>query len=331
MALDRRLHQKRPEVQRKVPDGALGCQFRQISAQLALQTRSQKPVIAVGADCAEERHGGRSGDDDAAAERLHSCILVHLDADLQKALALAAVECEHLMALELCHRLAEFVIQAVDRVLVLCAARGQDGLLLHQCAQTLAKLCVVGDALGQNVSRARKRILRRLHALFRVDVFKSQHLRRLHTARLGENGVRQRLQPFFLCNGGARAALGAERAVDVLDLGKRRSGVNALCQRIGQLFLRGDELLHLRAARLQIAQVLQPRFKRAEHGIVHAAMRLLAVAGNEGNGVALVQKRGDVFHVFFRAAKLRGQNGSDVLHVILLLSDSFCIVAQNHV
>ena len=115
-----RLHQKRPEVQREIMDRTLRSGIRQRAAQLPFQTRRQQAVIAVGRDCAEKRHGRRSGRYDRAADRLHGKLLVHVHGNSEPALALTAIERQHLMALEPGDRLREVVIEPVDRVLLLC-------------------------------------------------------------------------------------------------------------------------------------------------------------------------------------------------------------------
>ena len=42
---------------------------------------------------------------------------------------------------------------------------------------------------------------------------------------------------------------------------------------------------------------MEPFLQRPEGGVIHSAMKLLAVAGNEGDRVALVQQPDHVFHM----------------------------------
>ena len=51
----------------------------------------------------------------------------------------------------------------------------------------------------------------------------------------------------------------------------------------------------------KIAQILEPCFERPKRCVVHCAVLLLAVAGDERNGVAFVQKGNDVFNIFLLA------------------------------
>ena len=138
-------------------------------------------------------------------------------------------------------------------------------------------------------------------ARFRVNVCLRQHLRRVHFQRLRENCVRQRLEALFLRDGRAGAALGLVGPVEVLDLSQRRRLVDGLRQLLRQLFLRGDGGLDLLAPLGKIAQILEPCFERPKRCVVHCAVLLLAVAGDERNGVAFVQKGNDVFNIFLLA------------------------------
>ena len=82
--------------------------------------------------------------------------------------------------------------------------------------------------------------------------------------------------------------------VEILDLGERRGLVDRGGELVRQLALRLDRGFDFVTAGLQIFEVLQARLERAERRVVHRAVRLLAVTGDEGNGVALVQQGDDV-------------------------------------
>ena len=58
---------------------------------------------------------------------------------------------------------------------------------------------------------------------------------------------------------------------------------------------------HYNAPLREIAQILQPRFQRPKRRVVHRAVLLLAVAGDERDGVALIQKGDDIFDIFLPA------------------------------
>ena len=316
-ALDRRLHEQRAEVERKVVDGLLVGRVSQGGAQLALHAGLQQPVIAVVADSLHEVHRGAPGLYHAAADALQRLVAVDRQADLQRALALAAVEGQDLMALQAGDGLREIKILPVDGgllVLLLCRGRLRRAAAVHKRTQALAHLRVVGDALGEDVGRAGQRVFQRPDALVRVDIRRGQRLGRVHAQRLGKDSVRQRLEALFPGDRRARAALGLVGAVEVLDLRERRGLVDGLCQLVRQLFLRGDGGLDLLAPLGEIAQILQPRLKRAERRVVHGAVLLLAVAGDEGNGVALVKKGDDICDIFLSAVEFLRQKFGNGLH-----------------
>ncbi|MPN13966.1 hypothetical protein SDC9_161292 [bioreactor metagenome] len=76
------------------------------------------------------------------------------------------------MALHPGDGLGKIIVQAVNRVLVGSRFAAQLGLPQQKAPQTFAHLRVVADSLRHDVRCARQSILRRLHALFRVDVLR---------------------------------------------------------------------------------------------------------------------------------------------------------------
>ena len=64
----------------------------------------------------------------------------------------------------------------------------------------------------------------------------------------------------------------------------------------------------------QVPQVLEALLQIPQGGVVHGAVKLLAVAGDEGNGVALVQKADHVFHMAGVFVQLRCQLLNEILH-----------------
>ena len=65
---------------------------------------------------------------------------------------------------------------------------------------------------------------------------------------------------------------------------------------------------------VQVAQVGQAVGQGAEGGVIHGAVHLLAVPGDEGDGVALVQQGDDILNMLFLAAQLTGQNLNNGFH-----------------
>ena len=107
------------------------------------------------------------------------------------------------------------------------------------------------------------------------------------------------------------------RAVEVFDLGERFGAVDGGSELIGQLALLVNGLFHRLAALFETAEVLQPLFERAQRRVVHRAVELLAVAGDKGDGVALVEQAHDVFNVSGVFAEFGGK-GLNEIHKMFL-------------
>ena len=107
------------------------------------------------------------------------------------------------------------------------------------------------------------------------------------------------------------------RAVEVFDLGERFGAVDGGGKFIGELALLIDGLFYGLAAIFKTAEVLEPLFERAQRRVVHRAVELLAVAGDKGDGVALVEQMHDVFNVPGVFAEL-GSKGLNEIHKMFL-------------
>ena len=68
-----------------------------------------------------------------------------------------------------------------------------------------------------------------------------------------------------------------------------------------------DGAADLRLSLLQIAQVLEPVGQLAQELVVHGAVELLAVAGDEGDGGPLVQQSDHIVDLLHRAVQLPGE------------------------
>ena len=194
------------------------------------------------------------------------------------------------MARRLPHRLVKVVILGVDGVLV--GLRGlRDKLRLRHGddAQPLAERSVVGDGLRDNVARPGESVVRRRDVLVRVH--KARRLsERIHAGLLREEKLRERLQSALPRDGGAGAALRAVRTVHVVELGEGGGRVKGGGHLGGEGSGRVDQAAHLLAPLLEAAQVLEALRELAERLVVEAAVRLLAVAGDKGDGVSLVDE-----------------------------------------
>ena len=210
------------------------------------------------------------------------------------------------MPLETGEGLGEIVVQAVDGVLLHSGGAAEKTVFHQKLPQALAQLRVIGDLLSDDVAGARQRVLRGLYAFLRVDIL-GRGLQGLRAVRsLGEEEICQGFQSALLRYGGPGAALLLVGAVQVFHLCQGLCAVNGGGQLLRQLALVSDGGLHRLPPLLKAPKVLKPLFQGSEGGVVHGAMEFLAVTGNEGNGVSLVQEAHHVFHVFRPLVQLLG-------------------------
>lgn len=80
------------------------------------------------------------------------------------------------------------------------------------------------------------------------------------------------------------------RAVDVVHLGDGGGTLNGCANLLGQLALRADQILHLLLPLGEVSQCCQLFVQRTQDAVVQTARDLLAVPGNEGNGVPFVDQ-----------------------------------------
>ena len=212
------------------------------------------------------------------------------------------------MPLKLTDALAEVIIEPVDAVLIGRGFGLEHGLCGDEIAQPAADIGVIGDHLGDDIRRAGECVLYGLNALFGGYVIFSELLRFGQAAALREEREGERLESFFFGDGCARAALGLIRAVDILKGGKGRGLVNGGRELIGELALLLDGFLHRVAPLLKPAQIFKALGESAQGRVIHRAVQLLTVAGDERDGVALVDELDDIIDMVLLAAKLAGKN-----------------------
>ena len=219
------------------------------------------------------------------------------------------------MSRQLGEGLLKVVVQPVDGVLLPGGQPPQPPLTAQQLPQGLADGGVIRQKLRHDVVGSLQGVGGRLHPLLRVD----EALRRLHgvgaVPPLGQQQLRQRRQPFFTGHGGTGAALLLIGAVQILHLRQRPGVVNGLRQLRRQLLLSLDGGLYLLPPLFQIPKIVQPVLQLSQGGVVHAAVKLLPVAGDEGNGVALIQQVDDVLHMDRRGSQLLSQKFCNGLHI----------------
>ena len=151
LALDRRLHQKGLQIQRKLTDSALVCPFCERSAHLALERGVDETVVGVLGGGFDEIHGGRAGLHHGAAQQRQRLLAVEQDGRAEHFLLFAAVDGKDLVALQAGERLLEIVVQAVDTVLLRRGERAQRPALFQHLAQRAANGGIVADPLGNDV------------------------------------------------------------------------------------------------------------------------------------------------------------------------------------
>ena len=314
-ALHRRLHQQGLQVQGEHFDGSLAGGVGQLVPGLPLQGGEKQPVIGVLRSGADKGHGAAAGADHRPAQPLQGGLSVHLHGDLQHALLLAPVDGQDLVALQPAEALAELVIQAVDRVLLGSGPGFQPAAGFDEGAQILADLRIVGDHLRNDVGSPGQGLLHRCYALLRVNIILCQCLRLRQTRPLGKQLQSQGFQPLLLGHGGPGAALLLIGAVQVLQGCQGLGLVNGGRKFLRQLALFLNGFLHRVPPLLQIPQVFQPLRQIAQAGVVHGAVQLLPIAGNEGDGIALVQQGDHVIDMALGPVQLPGQNLADAFQM----------------
>ena len=160
-------------------------------------------------------------------------------------------------------------------------------------AQVLHQGGIFSPALAQNVAHAIE-YGRHGGEIFAAFAFfglnKGLRLGLRVKRRVGKQLVGQRLDAAFACNLPLGAALGLVGQVEVFEFLLGGGGFNGCLQLRRELALFFNAFEYRIAPFCQIAQIGQPRFQRAQLDVVQAASSLLAVAGNERNAGAAVQK-----------------------------------------
>ena len=208
--------------------------------------------------------------------------------------------------------LREIIVQAVDAVILRRGPAHELSLTGNERTQALADVRIVADLLGDNVAGALQGVLNGLNAFFGGEKILRGDLGLRAIALLREEQRGERRKALLLCDRGAGAALLLVGTVEVFDLGKRFGAVDGSGKLVCQLALLVDGVFHRFAALFETAEVPEALFERAQRGVVHRAVQLLAVAGDEGNGVALVEQSHNVFDVLCVFAELPGEHLNDI-------------------
>ena len=222
---------------------------------------------------------------------------VGVDVHFQEAFFLGAEHGQQVVCGYFADGLAEAEVVAVLGGLGVFGA-GLGGLGFHAAGavDTAQRLAVGGgfaDALGDDVAGALEGFLDARHLPFHVlagFVFRAGGL-------ASPEEIGQRLQASCDSHRRARLALGAERQVQVLELGAAGAVFDLLLQGRGELFLLLDGLEDGCLALFHLFEDLGPVLDLGHVDVVQAAGALLAVAADEGNGAAVGEELGAVLHL----------------------------------
>ena len=285
-----------------------------LAADLPLQRGEEQPVVGVQGGGLHKGHGGAAGDHHFPVHGLHGPVVVQVQRDLQQLFLLAPVQSQDLVALQAADALREIVIQAVDAVLLRGSLGAELSLPGDLLLQALAQGGIVTDLLGNDVGGAGQGLFHRGDALLLVYIIHRRILRYGAVPALPEEQLGQGLQALLPGHGGPGAALWLIGTVQVLQLRQGLGGVDGFAQFLGELalLLNGGE--NRLPPLLQAPEILQPGLQGAQSGIVHGAMKFLAVAGDKGDGVPLVQKLDHVFDILRPGVQFPGQKRNDLFH-----------------
>ena len=288
--LDGRLHQKLLQVLREHADRAHVGAVGQLAAHLALKRRKNQTIPRILRRHGYLRGGQRTGAHIALGDHAVGRFIGRGEGYLQKAFFFAAIDGQHAVIRHARHALGVGVIHAVYAVLLLGGAGGQHAVAHQQPAQHLAQRRVIADGFGDDIPRAGQGAFRIGHILFIIYIGRGQRFQRALEGLLQKQCLRKAVQTALTGDGRARAALGTEGAVDILQFGQRGRGGQCCAQLVRQHLLLGKRLFYFHPALIQTAQVFQPLGQLAQQLIIQRACGLLAVTGDKGHGVACVQQ-----------------------------------------
>lgn len=186
------------------------------------------------------------------------------------------------------------------------------GGVLRKGAQVGDVLGVLGHCLGHDVGGTGERLLGGVEAGVLVDIGRGGVERAALGRRLYDDHVGEGLQACLTGLLRAGHALFTVGLVEVLDALELRGLANLLLE-LGREFALGvDEQDDVFLALLKVAQVGQAFAERAQGDVVHAARGFLAVARDEGDGVALVDELDGRFDIGGLKVELAGELGDKI-------------------
>ena len=108
---------------------------------------------------------------------------------------------------------------------------------------------------------------------------------------------RRRLEAALACRAGERLLFGFVGEVQVFQPARRVGREEGVAQLVRQLALRLDALEDGLLAISELAELIDPQLNDADDLLVQAARPLLAITGDEGNGVPFVEELDHAFHL----------------------------------
>ena len=189
------------------------------------------------------------------------------------------------------------IILAVDRILFLCSYRAQRGRSIDIITQGGADFRIVGDDLRYDIRGTLQSFFNRCNTLLLIHIGSCSSFRIRAVGSLGKQESGKRLQPLLLCHGCTGAALLLIWPVQIFQGCKGFRLINGSGQFLRHFTLLSNGAYNCFPAFIQRTQILQPFIQRAKGGVIHGAVKLLTVAGNKGNGVALVNQLNNIVDV----------------------------------
>ena len=205
------------------------------------------------------------------------------------------------MAGDFPYGLSVVIILCVDAVLLLGPDAAHHAERPVKAAQFRTAAGIVGDLLGQDILCTGQSGGGIRNLIIQIA---GRLGRRVKPGVLFQNRLRQRFQPPCPGNAGPGPAFGLVGPVDILHLGQCSGIVQTFLQFGGHGVLLRDAAGDLLPAGIQSAQVVQALAQAAKHLVVHGAGGLLAVPGNERNGIALINQLNSTLHMLGIQRKL---------------------------
>ena len=306
LVLHRGLHQQVVEVLPEHLDGLLAGRFKEGGEGLVFHRRGDEPLPAVPGRGLHRPGAGVLCRDHPAADEAHRLFLRQLDGGLEGPFLHPPVDGQHPVGGDAAHRLGEVLVHGVGAPLLALPGAGHQAVGVDQPPQFPPDGGVIGQVLGDDIQGAGQGGFGTVHPLLLVQVIPGHH-QGVGQGGLGEDGRRQRLQPLLPGDAAPGAALLLVGAVEVLHHRQGLGGGDGRLQFRGQLALFPDGGEHLAFALFQVAQVPQAVIQFPQGGILHAAGDLLAVPGDKGDGVALVDEPHRRRHLLLPEAQFLGQ------------------------